>query len=166
MDCSPPGSSVHGTLQARILEWVGIRFSGESSRPRDWAQVSCIAGLFFTIWAILYQLRASLVGQLLKNLLAVRETWIWSWVGKIPWRRERLSTPVFWPGEFHGWYRPWGCKESDTTKWFSRHFTYWLSHKGSPSILEWVAYLISSRSSLPRNWTRVSCIAGRFLVED
>ena len=31
-----------------------------------------------------------------------------SWVGKIPWRRERLPTPVFWPGEFHGLYSPWG----------------------------------------------------------
>ena len=33
------------------------------------------------------------------------------WIGKILWRRERLSTPVFWPGEFHGLYSPWGCKE-------------------------------------------------------
>ena len=40
-----------------------------------------------------------------------------SWVGKIPWRRERLSTPVFWPREFHGLYSPWGRKESDTTEW-------------------------------------------------
>ena len=39
------------------------------------------------------------------------------WVGKIPWRRERLPTPVFWPGEFHGLYSPWGCKELDTTEW-------------------------------------------------
>jgi len=31
------------------------------------------------------------------------------WVGKIPWGRERLPTPVFWPGEFHGLYSPWGC---------------------------------------------------------
>ena len=35
------------------------------------------------------------------------------WVGKIPWRRERLPTPVFWPGEFHGMYSPWGRKEHD-----------------------------------------------------
>ena len=41
------------------------------------------------------------------------------WVGKIPWRRERLPTPVFWPGEFHGLYSPWGCKESDTTEHLS-----------------------------------------------
>ena len=39
-----------------------------------------------------------------------------SWVGKIPWRRERLPTPVFWPGEFHGLYSPWGRKESDTSE--------------------------------------------------
>ena len=39
------------------------------------------------------------------------------WVGKIPWRRkERLPTPVFWSGEFHGLYSQWSRKESDTTE--------------------------------------------------
>ena len=38
------------------------------------------------------------------------------WVGKIPWRRERLPTPVFWPGKSPGLYSPWSCKESDTTE--------------------------------------------------
>ena len=51
MDCSSPGSSVHGIVQARILEWVAISSSRGSSRPRDQTQVSCIAGGFFTIWA-------------------------------------------------------------------------------------------------------------------
>ena len=51
MDCSLPGSSVHGILQARILEWVGAPFSRGSSRPRDRTWVSHIAGRFFTIWA-------------------------------------------------------------------------------------------------------------------
>ena len=51
MDCNLPGSSVHGILQARILEWVAVPFSGGSSQPRDRTQVSCIAGRFFTIWA-------------------------------------------------------------------------------------------------------------------
>ena len=37
----------------------------------------------------------------------------------IPWGRERLPTPVFWPGEFHGLYSPWHCKESDITEWLS-----------------------------------------------
>ena len=47
----PPGSSVHGILQARILEWVAIFFSRGSSQPRDWTQVSCTAGRIFTMWA-------------------------------------------------------------------------------------------------------------------
>ena len=51
MDCNTPGSSVHTILQARILEWVAILFSRESSRPRDRTQVSLIADRFFTIWA-------------------------------------------------------------------------------------------------------------------
>ena len=48
MDYSPPGSSVHGIFQARILEWVAISFSKESSQIRDWTHISCIAGEFFT----------------------------------------------------------------------------------------------------------------------
>ena len=43
MDCSLPGPSIHGILQARILKWVTFPFSRESSQPRDWTQVSCIA---------------------------------------------------------------------------------------------------------------------------
>ena len=50
-DCSPPGSSVHGIFQARILKWVAISFSRKSSQPRDWTQVSRIVGRHFTIWA-------------------------------------------------------------------------------------------------------------------
>ena len=50
MDCSPPGSSVCGILQARILQLVAIpSFSRESSQLRDQTQVSCIAGRFFTM---------------------------------------------------------------------------------------------------------------------
>ena len=51
LDCSPPGSSVHGILQARILKWVAMPSSRRSSQPRDWIQVSCIAGGLFTDWA-------------------------------------------------------------------------------------------------------------------
>ena len=51
MDCSPPGISVHGILQARILEWVAIPFSRGASRSRDQTWVSHIAGSFFTICA-------------------------------------------------------------------------------------------------------------------
>ena len=53
MDCSLPGSSVHGIFQARILEWVAIFSSRVSSQPRDRTQVSCIARGLLTIWAIM-----------------------------------------------------------------------------------------------------------------
>ena len=51
VDYGPPGSSVHGILQARILEWVAIPFSRRSFQFRDQTQVSRIASRFFTIWA-------------------------------------------------------------------------------------------------------------------
>ena len=61
---------------------------------------------------------ASLVAQV-KNPPAMLETGLQSLVGKIPWRREWLPTPVFWPGECHGLYSSWGSKESDTTEQLS-----------------------------------------------
>ena len=51
MDCNSPGSSVHGILQARILERIAIPFSRRSSQPRHGTQAFCIAGKLFTIWA-------------------------------------------------------------------------------------------------------------------
>ena len=70
-DCSPPGSSVHGILQARILEWVATSFSRGSSQPRDQARVSCIAGRFLTIWATTTWMN-------LKNIMLTEE-----WINKM-----------------------------------------------------------------------------------
>ena len=50
MDCSLPGSSIHGIFQARVQEWAAISFSRGSSQPRDWTQVSCIIDRCFTAW--------------------------------------------------------------------------------------------------------------------
>ena len=63
----------------------------------------------------------SLVVQMVKNLPAIWETWVQSWVGKIPWRREWQPIPVLLPGEFHGQrslvdYSPQCCKQSDMTE--------------------------------------------------
>ena len=94
VDCSRPGSSVHGTLQARVLEWVAICFRG-SSWPRDWTWVFQIVGRCFIIWATrdvhlisliavslfrtsVSSWAASLLAQRVKNLPAMQETWIWS----------------------------------------------------------------------------------------
>ena len=62
---------------------------------------------------------ASLVVQRVRNLPAMREIWVQSLGCKDPWKRERLSSPVFWPGELHGLYSSWGCKKSDMTEWLS-----------------------------------------------
>ena len=61
------------------------------------------------------------MAQMAKNLPAMQEAGFDPWVGKIPWRREWLPTPVFLPREFHGQrslvgYCPWDHKESDTTE--------------------------------------------------
>ena len=49
--CDPVDYTVHGILQAKILEWVAFPFSKGSPQPRDSTQVSCLAGVFFTSWA-------------------------------------------------------------------------------------------------------------------
>ena len=87
--------------------------------------------MFIYIWC-----QTSLEAQLVKNLPEVWET-LGSipGLGRPPWRREWLSTPVFWPGEFHGLYSQWDHKQSDTTEWLSLHFTYiWYKTKERKSV--------------------------------
>ena len=131
MDCSPPGSSVHGILQTRIVEWVVMPSARGSSQPRDQPLVSCTAGGFFTYRAIWEApLTTRHPGNSLNN----------------EFKCLRLTQGSN-PGLRH-------C----------RQILYQLSHKGSPRILEWVAYPFSRGSSRPRNQTGVSCIAGTFLT--
>ena len=91
MDCSPPGSSVHGILlQARILAWVAMPSSSGSSRPRDQTQVSyvsCIASKFFTVsatWEVPYKILISIMQSLEKAMATHSSTLAW----KIPWTEE------------------------------------------------------------------------------
>ena len=68
-----------------------------------------------------YAKLASQVAQTVKNLPVMQGTYIWSWIGKIPWRREWLPTLVFLSELFHGQrslegYNPWSYKESDMTE--------------------------------------------------
>ena len=71
---------------------------------------------------ILSKCWASFVDQLVKNPPAMWRPGFDPWVGKIPWRRERLPTPVFWPGESHGLYSSWVCKQLDRTEQLSLHW--------------------------------------------
>ena len=66
MVCSPPGSSVHGILQAGILEYIAISFSREYSQHRDQTRVSCIADRFFTVLLII----STVVSQFILAILS------------------------------------------------------------------------------------------------
>ena len=85
MDCSLPGSSVHGIFQAKILEWVAISFFRGSSRPRDWTRVSHIVGRHFTVWATrealtnIYWYLNSMCQALCYELLIFLCPWHWKW---------------------------------------------------------------------------------------
>ena len=92
-DCSPPGSSVRGILQARILEWVAVPFSRGSFRPRDSTRVSCTAGRFF----------ATEPPGKPKSLL--RNTYPWKSLSHVPlfatpWTvlSMEFSRPEYWSG--------------------------------------------------------------------
>ena len=80
MGCRPPGSSVHGILQAGIVEWVAMPFSRGSSQPRVWIWASCIIGRFFTVWA---------TREASSWLKTGRQNEIW------PWRVSPISE--IWP---------------------------------------------------------------------
>jgi len=71
MDYSPPGSSVHGILQARIPEWVAISFSRGSFQPRDRTRVFCIAGRFFADLAMRKASKAKIDRKLQKLLVVL-----------------------------------------------------------------------------------------------
>ena len=137
MDSSLPGSSVHGILQARILEWFAILFSRdlpypgiEPGSPADSSvgkESACNARDPSLIPesgrsagdGIGYPLRyswASLMAQMVKNLPAMKKTWVRPLYWEDPWRNEWLPTPVFWPRECYGLYSPWGGKELDMTE--------------------------------------------------
>ena len=95
MDCSLSGSSVHGIVQARILEWVAIPFSRGCSQPRDQTWVSCIAGRFFTIYTQTHTY-----------------IYILFWI-LFHYESESCSvvSNFLWP---HGLYRPWNSPGQNT----------------------------------------------------
>ena len=152
IDCSPPDSSVHGILQARILEWVAMSSSRGSSWYRDWAH--CLLCLLF--WWVLYHschLKVK-VAQLCPTLCDPMGLYS-------PWNSPGQNTRVGSLSLLQGISPTQGLNPGLP---HCRQILYQLSHQGSPRILEWVAYPFSSRSSWPRNWTGVSCITGGFFT--
>ena len=118
----PPGSSVHGILQTRILEWVAISFSRGSSQPRDWTGVACIAGRLFTIWAtredsvlksryitlltevqlvkamvfpvVMYWYESWTVKQVWALRTDALELWFWKRLLRLPWTARRSNQSI------------------------------------------------------------------------
>ena len=138
MDCSLPGSSVHGIFQARVLEWGAIAFS---ARKPYWDAVSYIQlqGFWFSRQGQQICVSNRLTSDPLDfpggsdgkasaysagDLGSIPDPW----VRKVPWRRKWQSTPVLLPGKSHGWrslvgYSLWCCKESDMMSDFIFTFT-------------------------------------------
>ena len=94
MDCSPPGSSIHRILQARILEWVAIRFSRGSSRPRDRTQVSHIVSRHFTIWATSCQGIKRIYKKAECWRIDAFELWCWRRLLRVTWTARRSNQSI------------------------------------------------------------------------
>ena len=130
MDCSPPGSSVHGIFQARILEWVAISSSRGSSRPRDRNNISCVSctgkQIFYHCTTWVEKVMAPHSSTLAWKIPWVEEPGrlqsmgLWrvghNWATSLSlftfmhWRRKWQPTPVFLPGEFQGRGSLVGCR--------------------------------------------------------
>ena len=119
MDCSPPASSVHGILQASILEWVCMPFSRASSPPRNWTSVSNVSCIY-------------------RRVLLVHGVFI---IYRCIWH----PTPVLLPGKSHGWRSlvgcsPWGRWGSDMTERLHFHSSLSCIGEGNAthsSVLAW-----------------------------
>ena len=140
MECRPPESSVHGILQARVLEWLPFPSPGDLPNPGIEAgspafQADALTSVppgkpIFSSW---FSPNAYfLVVQMVKHLSTMRETQVQSLGWEDPLEKEAATTPVLLPGESHGWrsllgYSPRGGKESDTTE--RLHFNFWNLHE-------------------------------------
>ena len=126
MDYSPLGPSIHGILQARILEWVVIPFSRVSLQPKDWTQVSRIAGRFFTIWA--YSLEKTLMlrkieGKIKRELQRMR--WLDSITDSMDVNLRKVQDIVknrgAWCATVHGVAKSW----TQLSDWTTARKTRW-----------------------------------------
>ena len=114
--CSPPGSSIHGILQTRILEWVAIPFSRESFQPRDQSWASCIAVRFFSIWAT-------------SEICSVMSDSLWPHGLHSPWNSPGQNIGVGSLSLLQGIFPTQG---SNPSLLLCRQILYHLSHQRSP----------------------------------
>ena len=184
--CSPPGSSIHGILQTRILEWVAIPFSRESSWPRDQTRVSCIRGGFYHLspgedhTSCFHLEILTWHPTLYFGADPTAAKWLLVWLVYL----QPPAGPRAQGGQIFLCCSGWCCAPQDSppamvysevkvaqscpTLCDPIHY----SPPGSSvhgilqtRILEWVAIPFSRGSSWPRNQTQVSCIASRFFTK-
>ena len=91
-DCSLPGSSVHGILQARILEGVAISFSRGSSRPRDRTQVCLVKAVVFPV--VMYGCESWTVKTAEHRRIDAFELWCWRRLLRVPWNARRSNQSI------------------------------------------------------------------------
>ena len=133
MDSSPPGASVHGILQSRILERVAIPFSRGSSWPKDWTWVSLIMGRLITLWAT-WEAQSRVPEELLCSVISVSGGEICTWEGTL-----NIAWTLTWKLYF------WDLLVSST--WFHEnnnlmHIPHCSSHLNTHNFLaEWVRSL-------------------------
>ena len=171
MDCSPPGSSVHGILQARILEWVAISFSRGSSQPSDWTQVSRIAGRCFNLRTT--REHATVTDKyfyMVNDNLLIPWCWHYHWLPLLKVLPLTFLTVLYFFYFIFQWFcLLWLSSEeligiplvSVLVSQFSRDCNPPRSSVHGISqarILEWVAISFSRGSSQPRGQGQVSCI--------
>ena len=112
IDCSPPGSSVHGILQARILEWVAIPFSRRSSQARDWTQVNKHIFFFIFLSIMGYHRTLNTVPCAIQEDLVVYPFSIWSFASTNRVANLMLCAFYFffffltWRPQSHRWAHP------------------------------------------------------------
>ena len=110
MDCSLPGSSVHGIFQAIVLEWTAISFSRGSSRPRDWPQVSCIVDRCFTVWATreVLSLGSVINGHAIPPQEILKHSSVSVSVGSLgPDAYKVCLSPLSISGRYGVWFKMW-----------------------------------------------------------
>ena len=158
--------SVHGILQARILEWVSMSFSRGSSQPRNQTRVSHIAGRRFILWAtreahkfLLHLFKKKKNGSILIiKSLKWRDILLFIYLLN-PFLSPKTSSPTLCVYVSGAKSSQSLCDPTDCSPpGFSVHGIV------QARILEWIAFPFSRESSQPRDWTWVSCIAGRFFT--
>ena len=160
VDHSPPGSSVHGILQARILEWVatpssrGI-FPSQGSNP-----LLCLLHWQATSLPLVPPGKPIYIMRVVNESESPVQLFVAPWTTQ-PWNSPGQNTGVGSLSLLQGIFPTQGLNPSLL---HCRWVLYQLSRKGSSRRLEWVAYSFSRGSSQLRNQTRVSCIAGGFFT--